>query len=153
MGRAAARLVELLGDHPLVRSTTLAWTTVRGPSGAWQIYATDPTWLATVADTLAKADPLQHPRGDPRAEEFAHAGRCRGKRLASHLRSWTGEARAFAGDDAEGFSRGVELLATVADRFAGVSWVVERPSLNRIEVRIDATLDAVTTRAPLPGRR
>jgi hypothetical protein len=161
--RTTPALVDLLGDHPLVRSTTLAWSTVRGPSGAWQVYATDPTWLATVAKTLATTDRVR-PAGGARPldgaapdcdgpKEFAHAGRCRGKRLASHLRTWTGEAPAFAGDDAEGFSRGVELLATVADRFELVSWTVERPSAQRIDLTIKATLDAVTTPVDRAPRR
>lgn len=132
-------VAKMTGGHPIARGWSLHWGVVRGASGNWQVYATSPEWLATVSRILRDGPA-------PKAElvSAASAGCCCGMRLASHVRSWSGEADAFAKaaatDDAEGLRKGIELIASVAERFGRVRWTIGTPSERRLSIDIEAEL-------------
>ncbi len=129
-------LRQFAGEHPLLRKASLNWQTLNAPGGSWQIYATDPAWLQEVLSRL-KSGTQGKPVGK---REFAHAGRCRGDRLAGHVRSWSPESKAFSPPDGQGFSNGIELIATMAERFRTVEWCVSRPLPLRLEMSVSAQL-------------
>ncbi len=140
-------LKRFFGDHPLLRATSLNWQTVRGGDHAWQVYATHPEWLEAVSKSLAT---MPAAPADPR--EISSAGHCCGVRVASHLRSWTGEAAAFQSDDARGFARGIEFIASIAERFRAIRWTMTMPSDTSLELTIDAEIAPPPT-APAPASR
>ncbi|MBL9149945.1 MAG: hypothetical protein JNM94_14745 [Phycisphaerae bacterium] len=147
IGPALAAVTE---DHPLVRSWCLSWQVVEetkpdGQKTAWQVYATDPDWLRTVSDTLAKGEAAC-------AVGAASAGCASGERLAAHLRSWDGEAAAFVGkkatpDDIAEFRAGIELLASIAERFGSMHWTVSVAGERLVGVDLKARLTPPRTDA------
>jgi hypothetical protein len=142
-------LRRFFGDHPLLRATSLNWQTVKNGKRAWQIYATHPEWLAAVSATLASM-----PEVEPDPQVVSSAGHCRGVRVAEHLRSWTGEANAFQNADVRGFTKGIELIASIAERFRTVQWSMTLPDDHALEVTIEATLAQPTSALPAePSRR
>ncbi|MDZ4830777.1 MAG: hypothetical protein SGJ09_11345 [Phycisphaerae bacterium] len=143
-------------NHPLARTCSLNWTVVHGECGGWQIYATHPQWLAAVAASLS-----QSPRAEAMSTRAAHAGRCCGTRIATHIRSWNGEAAAFTGlvrpephgpggpnEDAPTTARfgdGIELLASIVERFSKVQWTVGLPTERTISLEVTAELAPAPT--------
>ncbi len=136
-------LERFAGEHPLLRGCSLNWQVVRGTNRAWQVYATHPAWLAAVREELLKPTPPDAARCTT-----ASAGKACGQRLAAHVRSWQGEAQAFAGDGAKGFANGVELLAGIAERFRSVSWRIGRPSEHTLDMQVEAELAAPESAGP-----
>lgn len=167
VARIGPLLADLTDDHPLVRSWCVSWEVVKesmpesphaGADGArrcrraWQVYATDTDWLAAVHGTLA--DGARGGGGE--RVQAAHAGCACGGRLAVHLRSWSNEAAAFAGPDAkqgdvEEFKAGVELIASIAERFGPMRWTLDAPDACTITLELEAEL-APPTSGGAPGR-
>jgi hypothetical protein len=131
-----------LDDHPLLRTASLNWQTIRQGDRGWQIYATHAEWLDSVRGMLT-ALPPDAARGEAieaRAQLVSSAGCCSGQRLASHVRTWSEEAAAFGDVNREGFSRGIELIASIAERFRGVRWSMTLPEPTSLELHIEAEL-------------
>ena len=144
----------LIDNHPLARTCSLNWRVVHGSSGAWQVYATHPEWLAKVGAALSSGA-----RDAARPVDAANAGRCCGGKLASHLRSWCGEANAFVGSgaapdakatekDLADFRDGIELLASFTERFRSVRWTIGVPSERALTIDVDADLAPSPSRSP-----
>jgi hypothetical protein len=127
---------QLIGQHPLVRTVSINWQTLRCGDRSWQVYATHPEWLRSVATALQR---LPAAKSEP-TNPITSAGLLNGQRVASHLRSWVGEAAAFQSDRPAEFARGIELIASVAERFGGVRWVMNQPDDHVIELSLKATL-------------
>jgi hypothetical protein len=84
-----------------------------------------------------------HEGAEPGASSVAlvsSAGCCSGERLASHVRTWTDDAAAFGDIDREGFALGIELIASIAERFRGVRWTMTLPEPTQLELHLDAQL-------------
>lgn len=143
---ASALVARVIGDHPLVRSMSLNWQTVRCGDRSWQVYATHPEWLKAVTAALATA-----PKVDRALAErplVTSAGVLNGERVAAHLRSWVGEAKAFQREQPAEFARGIELIAAVAERFGSVRWSMNQPTPKELTLDLSATLAAPPTAAP-----
>ncbi len=133
-----------LDNHPLLRTASINWQTIRQGDRGWQVYATHAEWLASVSAILA-AMPADRPHegAEPGASSVAlvsSAGCCSGERLASHVRTWTDDAAAFGDIDREGFALGIELIASIAERFRGVRWTMTLPEPTQLELHLDAQL-------------
>ena len=138
----------LLGEHPLLRSLSLNWQTVRCGGRSWQVFATHPEWLAAVTRGLGATKV-----GDAAAmPSITSAGLLCGPRVASHVRSWAGEAKAFESGAPAEFARGVELIASIAERFQTLRWELSQPTERSLAVSLRASLAPATSPIVAPTK-
>lgn len=121
---------------PILRGTSLNWTTVDGPHGRFWVVATHPSQLrASVAALSRPADP------EPIAERnWSSCGSLAGGRAATHLRSWAANAAVIAPDappeTMAGFRATLELIAAACEPVDRCRWMLARPTARSMELEV-----------------
>lgn len=131
----------LFADHPFSRPVRLAWATVQGPNGAWQVVASDPALLQRVVAGIGKARRV----GDP--DDANEVGILSGRALAGHLRTWVASASLFVPETPEPFAQAVSVAADLAAAANEVRWRARAPVPGIIESELVVELP----RAPEGG--
>ena len=157
-----------LGKPFRLGKSVLCWNTVATECGGWQVYASDPQWLAQVMHCLTQsscateANAQTHAIVDggssngaaaqtvtvshasrvrfPAHSACAGLGFCDGPRAASLLRRWRPLASNAANDRV---GSGLEALAATFERLGRVRFMYELPTDNsvRATIEIDAGSD------------
>ncbi|MFZ9913951.1 MAG: hypothetical protein ACO3IB_01245, partial [Phycisphaerales bacterium] len=127
-----------LGSTFKLGRSVLCWSTVPTPCGGWQVYSSDPEWLATVSERLGKSSCSEDPR-----PEAGGVGFCDGPRAATLLRRWMPLATGGADDRV---AHGIEALSKAMERLGRVRFEFEMPSALTLRARIE--VEPLATLAP-----
>ncbi|MFM7259602.1 MAG: hypothetical protein ACKO3W_03265 [bacterium] len=118
-----------LGRPFKLGDSVLCWETVTTPCGGWQLYASDPDWLADVARELAKSSCAEHGK-----RKAGGLGFCDGPRAAAVLRRW----RPLAGEQpGDRVSRGIEALAATVEELGRLRFTYTAPSPGRLQATVE----------------
>lgn len=133
----AARSSPLLGpflDRYLGRpfklgEAVLCWETVTTPCGGWQLYASDPAWMADVSKELVKSSCGEHGK-----RKAGGLGFCDGPRAAAVLRRW----RPLAGDAPDDrVGRGIDALAATVEELGRMRFSYTAPGVGRLQATVE----------------
>jgi len=127
-----------LGSTFKLGASVLCWSTVATPCGGWQVYSSDPEWLATVAERLGGSSCSEDPR-----PEAGGVGFCDGPRAAALLRRWMPLATGGADDRV---SHGIEALSKAMERLGRVRFEFEMPTSLTLHARVE--IEPLATLAP-----
>lgn len=134
---AAHRCAELgpfadryLGAPFKLGKSVLCWGTVATPCGGWQVYSSDPSWLAVVSERLSTASCDQV---DERPKAGG-VGFCDGPRAATLLRRW--QPLAAAGDK-DRVALGLAALSDTMERLGRVRFQYELPTPSTIRATVE----------------
>jgi hypothetical protein len=132
-----------LGRPLKLGTSVLCWSTVETPCGGWQVYSSDPRWLADVTERLASSSCS----GDARPS-VGGIGFCDGVRASAMLRRWQplveprpdaltapkAPPRPAANDR---ISRGILALSDMMERLGRVRFRYEMPSPTAIRAHFE----------------
>lgn len=118
-----------LGPTFKLGPSVLCWRTVTTPCGGWQVYSSDPRWLADVSERLAQDSCSADER-----PKVAGIGFCDGPRAAALLRRWQ---PLVAADGNERFKRGLAALSDMLDRLGRIRFRYEMPTPLQVEAQFD----------------
>jgi len=118
-----------LGPTFKLGPSVLCWRTVATPCGGWQVYSSDPKWLAEVSDRLAQDSCSSDER-----PTVAGVGFCDGPRAAALLRRWQ---PLVAADGNERFRRGLAALSDILERLGRIRFRYEMPTPLQVEAQLD----------------
>ena len=118
-----------LGSPFKLGDAVLCWETVVTPCGGWQLYASDPEWLADVARELAVSSCSEEGK-----RKAGGMGFCDGPRAAGVLRRWRPLASDQPGDRV---ARGIEALATTVEELGRLRFMYTAPGAGRLHATIE----------------
>ncbi|MCE2883609.1 MAG: hypothetical protein LW806_01740 [Planctomycetaceae bacterium] len=133
----AVRTSPLIGpflDRYLGRSfklgeAVLCWETVTTPCGGWQLYASDPAWMADVSRELVKSSCTENGK-----RKVGGLGFCDGPRAAAVLRRW----RPLAGDAPDDrVGRGIDALAATVEELGRMRFSYTAPGVGRLQATVE----------------
>jgi hypothetical protein len=107
----------------------LCWKTVATPCGGWQVYSSDPTWLASVAERLTVSS-----CSDDARTGAGGIGFCDGPRAATLLRRWQPLAVPGGRDRV---SSGLAAVSQMLERMGRMRFRYELSGPRQIRASID----------------
>jgi hypothetical protein len=118
-----------LGRPFKLGEAVLCWETVTTPCGGWQLYASDPAWMADVSRELVKSSCAEHGK-----RKAGGLGFCDGPRAAAVLRRW----RPLAGDAPDDrVGRGIDALAATVEELGRMRFSYTAPGVGRLQATVE----------------